>query len=271
MMIETSALPANPPSAQATGLGNGLARYTSALRSWQGVLIFLLAWLFGLILACLFAIGLLNYAPIPITARPVDLRIQIGLGLILISSLLFWIIVLRRYQQSRYAIELFQHGMRLDQPGAIGLNARWEEIDAIFVDVTQVQFLGLRGKVRWNVWLHLQESKPIRVHSGIERLPEAITRIKASFYPIRLAKYRQDIFNNPPAQFGPLTIHPDRLVMERSFGRPHKLEWEKISTINVDRGRVVIKDGRGKVYRYTIKRIPNLELFLEIVKQDIYL
>jgi hypothetical protein len=271
MMIETPALPAQPPSAQAPGLGNGLARYTRALRSWQGVLIFLLYWIFGLILACLFAIGILNYSPIPITSRPVDLRIQIALGLILLTSLLFFIIVLRRYQQSHYAIELFQHGMRLELPGAKGLNAHWDEIDAIFVEVTQVQFLGLRKKVRWDVWLRLRDSKLIRVHSGIDKLPEAVTRIKALFYPVRLAKYRQDFFNNPPVRFGPLTLYPDRLVMEGSFGRQQKLEWDKISSINVDRGRVIFKDGRGNVYRYSIKRIPNLELFLEIVKQDIYL
>jgi hypothetical protein len=270
-MVQSSALPLQNNTSPQPGLGDGIARYTSSLRAWRGGLILLVIWVLALLLIAGFAAGFLASRQMRSDITPGDPRIILSLILFLGFALLFWLFLLARYRQSGYFLEIFQHGIQFDLPGSGQKCLRWDEIDAISVEVVEARFFGLQGRPRWRAWLHPWRGKTVELESSIDKLPEAISRLKAATYPNRLKNYRLAFSNGQLLRFGPLGIHPDHLLLQRKALPQKTIPWAQVALVRIEKGRLIVALSRGQRYRIPVKSIPNLELFLEIVKQDIHL
>lgn len=270
-MVQPSALPLQNNASPQTGLGDGIARYSSSLRAWRGGLILLVIWVLALLLIAGFAVGFLSAQQMRSGPTIQDPRIILSLIFFLGFDLIFWLFLLARYRQSGYFLEIFHHGIQFDLPGSGQKCLRWDEIDAISVEVVEAQFFGLQGRPRWRAWLDPRQGKTVELDSSIDNLPEAISRLKAATYPNRLKNYRLAFSNGQPLRFGPLVIHPDHLVVQRKILPQKNIPWAQVALVRIEKGRLIIALSRGQRYRIPVKNIPNLELFLEIVKQDIHL
>jgi hypothetical protein len=270
-MVQPSALQLQKNTSPQSGLGDGIARYSSSLRAWRVGLFLLMIWVLVLLLIAGFAAGFITTQLIRSDTTSGDPRIFLSLVLFLGFTLLFWLYLLVRYRQSGYFLEVFQHGIQFDLPGSGRKCLRWDEIDAISVEVVAARFFGLQGRPRWRAWLYPRQGKTVELDPIIDKLPEAISRLKAATYPNRLKNYRLAYSSGQFIRFGPLIIHPDHLLLERKILPQKTIPWTEVALMKIENGRLIVTLTRGPHYRVPVKRIPNMELFLEIVKQDIHL
>jgi hypothetical protein len=228
-------------------------------------------WMLGLLLVAGFTLGYLVSQEYFSPYRAVDPRIIPSLALILTATLVFWLILVLRYRQTSYFLEITQQGLHYHLPGSRSKFLKWEEIEAITIDVVETRFLWLHLRERWRASVYNRQGQVIVINSRIERLPEAISWIKAKVFPRLLKRYRQELSAGAQIKFGPLVISPEHLRIDQSWPRTRPIPWNQVASLKIENGRLQIIMARGRNHTLPVKNIPNLELLLEIIKQDLRL
>jgi len=252
-------------------LDAGSSIYRSRLYPWRRAVAFLMIWMLSVLLVAGFTLGYLVSQEYFSPFRAVDPRIIPSLALILTATLVFWLILVLRYRQSSYFLEITQQGLHYHLPGSRSKSIKWEEIEAITIDIVVTRFLWLHLRERWRASVYNRQEQVIVINSRIERLPEAISRIKAAVFPRLLNTYRQELSAGAQIKFGPLVVEPEHLQINQGRLRNWTIPWNQVAILKIENGRLHILLARGKKHSLPVKYIPNLELFLEIVKQDLRL
>ncbi len=251
--------------------GAAASIYRNRLYPWRRALAFLMIWMLSVLLVAGFTLGYLISQEYFSPFRAVDPRIIPLLALISAATLVFWLILLLRYRQTSDFLEITPHGLHFHLPGSRSKSTKWNEIEAIAVDVVETRFLWFHSRERWQASVYIRQGQAIVLNSRIERLPEAISRIKAAVFPRLLNTYRQELSAGAQIKFGPLVVEPEHLQINQGRLRNWTIPWNQVATLKIENGRLHILLARGKKHSLPVKLIPNLELFLEIVKQDLRL
>lgn len=250
-------------------LGAGVARYKSRFSGWRGFFGCLSVFVFALLLVISFAAGYVLSNLVKTNRNLPDSPLHILLLVIVFIIYLFWFLLVRSYQHTGHYVEIYQFGAKLNLP-KIGRQVwKWEEIDGVAVSVVELHYLGISAPMRWRARLYPRTGKPVELCPEINNLPELITRLKGAIYPARLRRYRAEFLKGQAIGFGCITIFPDRLEIQKSTRNSKKLPWSNISSLGVEKGYLIIHPQSKRRLRIPISSILNLELFLEIVKQDI--
>jgi len=257
--------------ASSSDLGAGPSTYRSRLYPWRRAVAFLMIWMLSVLLVAGFTLGYLVSQEYFSPFRAVDPRIIPSLTLILAATLVFWLILVLSYRQSTHFLEVTQQGLRFHLSESRSNSLKWEDIDAIAIDVVETRFLWLHFRERWQAWIFNRQGQPIVLNSRLERLPEAISRIKAAVFPRLLKRYRQELSDGVQIKFGPLAVSLEHLRINQSRLRKWTIPWNQVASLKIENGRLHIVLARGRKHTLPVKNIPNLELLLEIVKQDLRL
>jgi hypothetical protein len=188
----------------------------------------------------------------------------------------FILLAIVRSLSARQAVAVFQKGLFLRRGLFRSQKLLWEQIAGIAAESVQEHFLRLPLKIHHQALLYPTLGKPIRLPANLENLPELVSRIKASLYPRLLPKLIENFRAGQWLYFGPLAIQqqslhlgPPRIRLSETAARKGLIPWSRIKHLTIRSGSLMVELHDHAPYRIPVAKIPNLELLLQIVQQEV--
>jgi hypothetical protein len=182
--------------------------------------------------------------------------------LAIIALIAFFILAIYRLLLTRRFVAVYKHGVRLalSEPKTL----LWTEIAGIASSTTQHQFLGRSLRTRYYAKLYPNLGKPIHLDNSLQDLPELLTYIKAQLYP-RISSVLQSDFNQGKwLHFGPISIQQKTIQIHKK-----RFAWSEIEHISVNRGKLIIQTNPDSRNTIPVAMIPNIEILLQIIQQEV--
>ena len=127
----------------------------------------------------------------------------------------------------------------------------------------------MRGQTRLRAVIFPNQGREIRLDNRLQNLAELISRVKASLYPRLFPELKTSFQAGKWLYFGPLAMQTKSLRF-----RQVELTWEQVENIQVKNGYLAVswKEGpeSARNVRIPIAKIPNLELFLQIIREGVH-
>ncbi len=157
----------------------------------------------------------------------------------------------------------------------------WEKVSGVATAFTQHHFLSLPLHMHYRALLYPTHGDPIELDEYLQKIPELITRLKASLYPRLLPRLENRWAKGEWLSFGAVSIHPSgfRWIKKRissPFIYPplpgdswRQAAWEHIQRLSIDSGFLVVESQNYGRQRIPISQIPNYELLFQMIQQGI--
>ncbi len=143
-------------------------------------------------------------------------------------------------------------------------NLFWNQVAGIQTDSRQWLLFNLVLHQSYRVVLLPAAGKPIYLNQTIAKLPELAEHIKQNIYPILTPQLSQQLKQGQWVFFGPIHLHKETLRRNRK-----QISWESIEKMEVENGYLMLKLRNQGVYRTSTRKIPNLEIVLSLVEEEI--
>jgi len=111
---------------------------------------------------------------------------------------------------------------------------------------------------------------------GLKDLSELVSRIKANLYPSLMQKYNAAFSTGQVLIFGPITTQRQGMQIQiNPWGKSRSvIPWEQVRHITVKSGYLVVElihspNSTQRNKRFPVSHIPNLELLLQIIKENV--
>jgi hypothetical protein len=179
----------------------------------------------------------------------------------LIPLLLF---ALRRLRRSHRIVRLYKNGISIQGMGWRNRNLFWADISGISNLETQTRFLGIPLGNKCLATLHPTIGKPVRLDHRFPHLDELCARIKAKIYPRLIPEMRSSLLSGSTLFFGPIDMNIERINIQ---GR--HTPWVQISGIQVSQGRLMIEFEDQRIRKIPVKKIPNIEIFIQLIQEGL--
>jgi hypothetical protein len=203
-----------------------------------------------------------------------------------------WLIgLIARLRSPQYKIFLYKNRLQFEgnreAKKSLGLESclDWEALSGISVD-------SIGGKVKTGlpsyaitsqrVKLLLSNGKEITLTEssgqpgGLINLPELVSRVKASLYPRLTPRLKTEFSSGQRLSFGPLLVQKEGVQFKNrsGTGTSPTIPWEQFGHITVKSGYLVVELSKSSALaaqkrRFPISQIPNLELLLQIIKENV--
>jgi hypothetical protein len=172
--------------------------------------------------------------------------------------ILYWIANAKRF------IAIYKNGVAFHLFPSRGHFFRWNDLAGISIEIVRTRLFGLTLSTQYQAYLFPNVGRPIHIPQKIKDLPELVSRIKASLYP----RLKPAIFENFKAghwvYFGPIAIQQKSFRINR---RAYPLS--ELESINVTGGFLLVQFRNNGLHRLSILRIPNLELLLQLIQDEV--
>lgn len=248
--------------AKSKGLGALVRRYNARPLSWSELLRMSA-------LGCLAVLGPLGYGTWQAQVIQAERGIvaaqaasQTWYLLALVGVGVFGLLVILRLLARRAFVAVHENGLALRQPWSSVRRLGWNAISGIASELTEQYFLGWQVNSRYRATLIPTTGKPIHLPGGLEDCPELISRLKAILYPRLLTSLENDLQAGKSLYFGPLAISRRGLVHGNQRWR-----WAEIEYLDIRNGRLEIKPGNQRILRFSSRKIPNLEILLQLISK----
>jgi hypothetical protein len=252
----------------------------------------LILWGFLLIL-CPTIVGLYNFYSGYTQYGPVA-GYAWGMPWLIFALILFaaWLLVFfLRLRIPRFTIQLYKNGLRFEGKApankVLGTDGclNFESLDGISVETigkNRKKESTASGIASQRVWLFLIDGKKISLSEaygqpgGLIELPELASRIKACLYPRLALKYKTDFQLGRCLSFGPLHVQKEGLRFQGKPGDQNSepIPWGQIHHMTVKAGYLVVELGKpseptNQTKRFPVSRVPNLELMIQLIKENV--
>jgi hypothetical protein len=209
-----------------------------------------------------------------------------------ILAFLAWLVVLiRKLQSPSYKIQVNKNGLQFKGYQAArkvlapGNYLTWDMLTGISVETIGKKIKNDdpgNGIVTLQVALLLSGGKKINLFETGDRpgslkdLPELVSRIKANLYPRLTQKYNSAFSAGQVLTFGPIKVQKQGMQFQihrrEKFSTP--LPWDQVRYITINSGYLVVEltnlpDHVHCQRRFPVSQIPNLELLLQIIKENV--
>jgi hypothetical protein len=147
----------------------------------------------------------------------------------------------------------------------------WEDVHGITLQRTQYNFFGIKTDIRTDAAVFIKNHPPLLLDNRVKNLIDLLSQIKAAIYPRLLNLARNKYQAGELVNFGAVQINQSGLQIHRKRGFRIKVKsftWKEISTVNFQSGQFIIQCAKRK-YRISSWLIPNLEILMMLLKQDI--
>ncbi len=182
--------------------------------------------------------------------------------LALFALIVFLILAIYRLLLTRRFVAVHKRGVRLSLSKQKTL--LWAEIAGIATNTTQYQFIGRSLITRHFALLYPNIGKPIHLDNSLQELPELLTLLKAKLYP-RISPVLQSDFNQGKwLHFGPISIQQNIIQINKK-----QYAWSDVEHISVNRGKLNIYTNPETKHTLPVSKIPNIELLLQIIQQEV--
>jgi hypothetical protein len=196
---------------------------------------------------------------------------------LLISSLALSVALLLagyRFYLARRFVAVHKNGIRL-RLGVLRVRAwYWAELAGISSGITQERFLHLPLRTYSRATLYPVKGKPVQLRGPIQDMPALVQCIKDNLYPRLLPRKRAAYRAGKSLPFGPLILHHQGLGLRTgksasSSGKPVLIPWKGVDKIEVQSGCLSFHTRNQRPRRYPISDIPNFEILLELIQQEV--
>lgn len=173
-------------------------------------------------------------------------------------------LALIRLRRAHRAITLFEKGIYIQSTYGRKAILLWKEIAGIR-DIKIVKtFLGFSIAEEYRAVISPFSGKPIKLDYQIKNLEEMCTRVKAKIFPNLLRNYRSQLAEGRYLDFGPVSFNNHSLSIDKI-----KSSWYKVSKMEIQKGYIVFEMGDSPGYKIPVERIPNKELFLQLIQERV--
>lgn len=176
---------------------------------------------------------------------------------------LLWF-ALRRVESAHRVVRVYQNGLLIRETRGRNRRLLWSEISGIAGVKSKYRFLGISLGERYQATLYPGVGKPIKFNPGLPHLEELCARIKGKIYPRLLPELRAMRQDHKDLYFGALTLCPQGVRL-----RDKALRWDKIKTITVHKGRLVLELNNQRTPKIPVGGIPNIELFIQLIQEGV--
>ncbi|MFZ6027486.1 MAG: DUF6585 family protein [Chloroflexota bacterium] len=177
-----------------------------------------------------------------------------------------WLIV--RLFAARRKVTVLQDGLRIEFPLRRSRSLAWQQIVGVSTQITETVLAGRIISRHQHAWLFTWVGQKIFLSDQIVGLPELLTRVKAAVYPRLLPDLRVALRDDKALAFGPLLLRREEGIRLRSGRQPRLILWEQMRRFTVHNGYLVIEFSGG-ILRFPVGEIPNLELLLQLIREEI--
>jgi hypothetical protein len=183
---------------------------------------------------------------------------------------LLWLGLLR-VRRAHRKIQIYRKGLIIHSTWGRRWKLAWRSIDGIASKQVKNQFLGLSLGGNYSATLYPTTGKPIKLNRQIAGLEELCARVKAKIYPRLLRNYRTALNADETLQFGPIEFHQYGITWQQGIFSPKKASysWDQINKVEVRDGFLVFEILNKSSRRFAVSKIPNIELFIQIIQEGI--
>jgi hypothetical protein len=196
-----------------------------------------------------------------------------------------------RLRSPDYRIQVYKNGLQFDRyapaekvlsPGGCLI---WEELAGITVKTIGKKTGGEKSTpeiASQKAELLLANGKRIVISEnnggpgGVENLPELVSRIKANVYPRLMPRLKAAFTAGEWLSFGSLQIHRQGLHIQSGKGdqKINPIPWDQVRRITARSGYLVVElsspsNTQIQQKRLPVSKVPNLELFFQLVKENV--
>jgi hypothetical protein len=182
------------------------------------------------------------------------------------TAIVILVILLIRLSVSQRYISLHENGILIRLTPIREQKFPWSTIKGIATSKIQERFFGIYIRDNHKVLLITNQKRPILINQRVENSGELVDKIKKTIYPGLLSELKKDLLANHWLIFGKIAIGNGGIKIKRKY-----LPWERISSISLQSGFLVVELQSIKQLRLAIKDIYNLELLLHIIDKHIKL
>jgi len=142
---------------------------------------------------------------------------------------------------------------------------QWSEIESIRFKITRYLLIRKETKQSYIVWIKSTKLKRIVKLKDIIDLKNALTIIRERAFPFIQARFFQAFKEGSPINFGEIIAQQGSGVTIRNRHFP----WDKIRTLHVKNGRVLIWNTKGRIIlNCATNKIPNLDVLLSLFQDQ---
>lgn len=164
---------------------------------------------------------------------------------------------------------LFQNGLQVNHLVHQDISLRWDELDGIAIQTIETSVFQYFLHSHQEAWLFIRTGKMLHLNDRLNGLSDLLTRIKANLYPRLLPDLRVALRDGRFVFFGPVSIHRRDGIMLYSGRRKRLIPWVQVRLVNILDGYLVIELTHQAALRLPIRSIPNLELLLQLIREEI--
>lgn len=182
------------------------------------------------------------------------------------ALVVFFLLVTYRLLLARTSVAIHDRGLVLKLIPLTTRRLTWEQLAGVASQAVQEKFLTRPLRSYHEAVLIPSSGRPVHLPRQMERLPELISRIKASLYPRLLPALQAGFESGQWLFFGPAAIQKESLQI-----RGRKMPWKDVERILVQQGCLVV-EFRGEAHpsqSIPLSQIPNVELLLQLIQQAV--
>ena len=192
--------------------------------------------------------------------------------LIAVLIVLFLIIIVTTHViKSRQFVKVYKNGLSY-RLGLIKIeNIFWEEIHGISTKLSREHFLHRKLTTRKSAKVYFRNREKIKITDNLEKFEDLITLLKANIYPRIQPKMHKGIKANHWIKFGPVMVHLNaiKIRLRRFPYQIVKLTWDQVKKIRIQSGQLILERKEKSQIKIFTSEIPNLEILLQLIKEDI--
>lgn len=212
----------------------------------------------------LIPLGCLGYGTLILVMNPAQgAAARTWFVLAAVSLAPFAILSVRRFFTSRQAVILHENGLRFRRLRTPVHSLGWSQVRAIRVFGTAYHFFGLPVSQQLRLAIQPEGSREIILPAHLQGLPDLAESIRQAVYPLVRPELETALRAGQSVRLGPVEFD------KRALAFPNRrFDWDAVRRLQVERGALVVETGE-KVHRFPAGEIPNLELLLQLVAQEI--
>lgn len=245
-------------------LGNFIVEYRDRPLTWRDLVCYftpaaaaaLLPWAYG---SWRSWYGSLHYGPAAAESWGLPWYLLSALATLSLLALA-WM----RLRQAGRWVRLYRNGLVIHTRFGRRKTLPWQELNGIAYQASELTIFGRVYQARQHLSLYTHQDRRVVIDRRLSDITDLAARVKARLYPHLLPQFRQAFSQGQTLIFGRLALNIDQLWLQ---GKGYA--WHEIVHLELSSGHLVVELHNQHSIKIPAKKIPNLELFLQLIQEGV--
>lgn len=182
-------------------------------------------------------------------------------GVLVILLLLY---SLRRLIRAHRRVEVYTQGLKLYLPARRPLTIPWKNIAGVTTSTTRDAFLGWKSKPKHSLTISTVHHGTRKIDHRFKQVQDLIEIVKEQVYPLLLPPLKTAFHQGKTIPFGRIQLSRRGITVDQT-----KLPWSYIKGLTARDGQLIIKLSTQKERRIPVQDIQNIDLFIQLIKEEV--